>query len=101
MKLWDIVTRRFRNTLACHTSMTRTRRVRRIERFRPGVHALEERTVPTADMFVDATVLTGALVSDTGTNVNATVEMGEPDPSSGGAVNSVWWQWTANTFAPD
>jgi hypothetical protein len=95
MNLWDIVTRRFRNTLACHTSTTRNRRVRRPERFRPCVHPLEDRTVPTADMFVDATLLTGALVSDTGSNVNATVEMGEPDQSSGGAVNSVWWQWTA------
>lgn len=95
MKLWDIVTRRFRNALACHPSTTRIRRVRRPERFRPGVHALEDRTVPTADMFVDATVLTGALLSVTGSNVNATVEMGEPDQSSGGAVNSVWWQWTA------
>ena len=95
MKLWDIVTLRFRNILASQSFPMRKPCVRRTERFRPGIHALEDRTVPTADMFVDATVLSGALASATGTNLGASAEMGEPDQSSGGAVNSVWWQWIA------
>jgi hypothetical protein len=49
-------------------------------------------------MFAEATVLTGALVTDTGSNVGATSETGElapPTTSGSEPINSVWWQWTA------
>ena len=61
---------------------------------------LEDRTVPAADMFADATILTGVFATDSGSNVGAAAETGEPDPAAdlppaGGPVNSVWWEWTA------
>ena len=88
---------------------------RNAERFRPAVLALEDRTVPSgvpsgADLFADATVLSGTLVTDTGNNAGATAEQGEPaGAGTSGVVNSVWWQWTApasgrvevNTFGSD
>jgi VCBS repeat-containing protein len=95
MKLWDIIARRFRLRTANHIQTIRNRDARRPDRFRPAVVALEDRTVPVADMFADATVLTGVLATSSGTNVGATVEMGEPDQLNIGAVNSVWCQWTA------
>jgi len=61
----------------------------------PRVHELEDRTVPAgSDLFANATVLTGSF--DTGSNVGATGEAGEPDHAgSAGDLASVWWQWTA------
>src|SRR6266545_3850952 len=65
-------------------------------RFRPKVHELEDRTVPSgSDFFASATVLTGLFAADSGSNVAATGETGEPNPFGDGAVNSLWWQWTA------
>ncbi len=71
-------------------------------RFRPKVHELEDRTVPSgSDFFATATVLTGSFTSDTGTNVGATGEPGEPGPIAGpGPIRSVWWQWTASFSGP-
>lgn len=64
--------------------------------FRPIVQPLEDRTVPTSDLFADATVLSGSLVTVTGSNVGATAEVGEPSGAgTSGAINSVWWSWTA------
>jgi hypothetical protein len=65
-------------------------------RFRPTLLSLEDRTVPAADLFADATVLSGALATDTGSNAGATAEAGEPaGEGTSGVVNSVWWKWTA------
>ena len=65
-------------------------------RFRPSMISLEDRTVPSgSDAFGGATLLTGAFVSDTGSNVGATPETGEPGIAGVPANKSVWWQWTA------
>src|SRR5215211_1571394 len=69
-----------------------------IKRFRPSVVALEDRTVPAADLFADATLLSGALLSATGSNAGASGESGEVAPSTvvgSEPINSVWWKWTA------
>jgi VCBS repeat-containing protein len=68
----------------------------RAGRFRPALHSLEDRTVPSADLFADATVLTGSLVTATASNAGATAEASEPaGEGTSGEVNSVWWSWTA------
>jgi hypothetical protein len=60
------------------------------------VLALEDRTVPAANLFADATLLTGTLVTSAGSNVGATAESGELAPTAGAEpINSVWWRWTA------
>jgi VCBS repeat-containing protein len=64
-------------------------------RFRPKMLVLEDRTVPAADFFADATLLSGSVITTTGSNVGATAEAGEPVAGSNGVVNSVWWKWTA------
>ena len=65
-------------------------------RFRPGLFSLEERDVPSADLFADATLLTGSQISVVGSNVGASAEPGEPaGEGTNGDVNSVWWSWTA------
>ena len=67
-------------------------------RFHPTLHTLEDRTVPTADLFASADVLTGTLITVTATNTGATAESGEPaGAGTSGEVNSVWWSWTAPT----
>src|SRR4051794_33921743 len=63
--------------------------------FRPTLLNLEDRTVPAADFFADAPDLTGAFATDTTTNYDATAEAGEPTGATSGAINSVWWKWTA------
>ena len=71
------------------------------QRFRPMVLSLEDRTVPSADMFADAVLLTGTIASDAASNVGAASEAGEPNgEGTSGPVNSVWWQWTAPTDGP-
>ena len=96
MNLWTLCLRRLRREFP---APPRNRRARRAaERFRPSVLALEDRTVPTADMFAGATPLSGTFLTATGSNVGATVEAGEsdlPTISRSGTINSVWWQWTA------
>ena len=68
---------------------------RTTQRFRPSFLTLEDRTVPSADMFASATVLTGVDATSTDSNVGATAETGEPDPFGSSPINSIWWQWTA------
>ncbi|NET40724.1 S8 family serine peptidase [Okeania sp. SIO2B3] len=73
--------------------------------------ALEvETTRPDNDNFLDSEILFGTSDSDSGTNVNATAQSGEPNHvTSVGENNSVWWSWTAptsgevtvNTFGSD
>ena len=48
-------------------------------------------TPPPNDLFSDATTISGRSGRTTGTNVEATVETGEPGPET----HSVWWQWQA------
>jgi subtilisin family serine protease len=48
---------------------------------------------PPNDNFANRIFLGGLPVSTTGSNIRATAEEGEPSQS--GAINSVWWTWTA------
>ena len=48
---------------------------------------------PPNDCFVNATPVGVNTFSGTGTNVAATLELGEPIPCCS-AANSVWWDWT-------
>jgi hypothetical protein len=50
-------------------------------------------TAPPNDNFVNAIALAGDYANDTGSNVRATAEEGEPAQSY--EINSVWWNWTA------
>jgi hypothetical protein len=52
---------------------------------------------PPNDDFANAIVLTGTVVTATGSNVGATGEPGEPQESYQGIGNSVWWNWQAPT----
>ena len=50
----------------------------------------------TNDNFADSISITGSSVSESGTNVGATGEVGEPDHAFASIpINSVWWSWTA------
>ena len=67
-------------------------------RFRPAVAGLEDRVVPAADLFANATLLGGSFATDVGTNEGATAEDGEVNlPHASGDITSVWWKWTAPT----
>jgi hypothetical protein len=66
-----------------------------INRFRPLLGELEDRSVPSADLFADATPLTGVLVTVTGDNIGSSAEAGEPAHAGSAAMSSVWWEWTA------
>src|SRR3989442_3554463 len=50
--------------------------------------------IPDNDNFTTRTAISGANVTTTGNNIDATIEPGEPDPSFE-AAKSVWWTWTA------
>ena len=51
---------------------------------------------PVNDNFSDRILLSGATVSTSGTNVDATKEVGEPDLVLGGTeFHSVWYEWVA------
>lgn len=52
-----------------------------------------EPAVPPNDLFADRFELTGISATVFGTNIDATVEAGEPINFNGG--RSVWWTWTA------
>ena len=62
-----------------------------------------------ADMFADATLLSGTSVIDTGNNTQATAEPGELGILGNSPSQSLWWKWTApvsgavevNTFGSD
>jgi hypothetical protein len=65
--------------------------------FHARLESLEERLALTAnDNFADAEVVSGTSASTTGSNFDATVEMGEPTTNSD-IGRSVWYQWTAPT----
>ena len=49
---------------------------------------------PANDSFADAATLSGIPATASGTNVNATLETGEPDHGFFGTT-TVWWRWTA------
>ncbi len=51
---------------------------------------------PQNDNFASSAVLTGATANITGTNINATVEPGEPNIAGILGGKSVWWSWTAS-----
>ncbi len=61
---------------------------------------------PPNDMFAGGITITDAISSVTGSNVDATIETGEPEY---GNNSTVWWKWTApfsggcefNTFSSD
>jgi hypothetical protein len=99
MSWWNknLLTRLFRRPTTVRRDQT--------NRFRPTMLALEDRTVPAgADLFANATVLSGSFVTDTGSNASALGEVGEPViPNASGTlanslpINSVWWKWTATT----
>jgi len=90
------LSRLLRPTTSCATPTTR---------FRPSMIALEDRTVPSgADLFANATVISGAFYSDASDNTGATGETqqigltvyDEADlVHANGDINSLWWQWTA------
>ncbi len=50
---------------------------------------------PPNDNFASATLISGSTVSITGTNVNATKEVNEPNHGGDGGGHSVWWSWMA------
>jgi hypothetical protein len=52
-------------------------------------------SAPANDDFSNRTVLTGKNLTVTGSNVGASQESGEPNPTGNAAGHSVWWSWTA------
>ena len=50
---------------------------------------------PANDNFASAASLTGSSAIASGTNVNATKEIGEPNHGGDAGGKSVWWNWTA------
>ena len=59
----------------------------------PGDIVLKLAPPPVNDELADATTLTGATATATGTNVGADTEDGEP--TAGGGGSTVWWRWTS------
>ncbi len=58
-------------------------------------------STPINDNFADSLELIGSSITTTGTNINATGEVGEPiheigAPDVFGNLASVWWSWTAS-----
>jgi len=49
---------------------------------------------PANDMFVNRIAISGNTGSITGSNVDASLETGEPQP---GGTGTVWWTWTASS----
>ena len=91
MSLWTKLFRTRRPTAITRNHSSKPQH----NRFRPFVAELEDRAVPSADLFAGATPLTGALVTVTGSNVGSSAETGEPAHAGSAAVSSVWWEWTA------
>ena len=56
---------------------------------------------PANDNFTDAETLTGLPTSTTGSNVDATTEVDEPDHNNfPGEGHSVWYEWLAPSSGP-
>src|SRR5581483_11486726 len=51
---------------------------------------------PANDNFASATVITGGTGTISGSNVNATAELGEPVIAGLGGGHSIWYSWTAS-----
>ena len=63
-----------------------------------GCAAAPNPSTPENDDYADRTVLVGPSGTATGSNVGATLELGEPfDLRSTLWIRSVWWTWTAPT----
>lgn len=60
----------------------------------------EAMAAPANDDFAETQVLTGLPPSATGSNVDATLEEGEPDHADAGGEHSVWYRWTAPENLP-
>src|SRR5204863_236523 len=50
---------------------------------------------PANDNFASAITISGSTSTQTGTNVGATKETGEPSHAGNAGGHSVWWSWTA------
>lgn len=50
---------------------------------------------PINDNFANRINLIGQSVTVFGTTVDSTAEVGEPTPTDGGVINSIWYSWTA------
>jgi hypothetical protein len=62
----------------------------------PCLDILEDRTVPSADLFANAELLTGTSAAVIASNVGFTGEAGEPDHAGNSApLASAWYEWTA------
>src|SRR5688500_13318746 len=59
-----------------------------------AVASVGHAAIPDNDNFATRIALAGTNVTTTGSNVGATLEPGELDPSFEGG-RSVWWSWTA------
>ena len=55
---------------------------------------------PPNDNFANRIVITGLVSTVTGSNVNATMEPGEPFHYASSGGKSVWWTWTAPASGP-
>ena len=55
---------------------------------------------PTNDNFAGRTVLTGAPINQTASNVGATKEASEPAHAGNAGGRSLWWSWTAPANGP-
>lgn len=60
----------------------------------PRLNLLAAQGAPSNDTFASASTLTGLAGQNTGWNLNATKETGEPSPA-GNSGKSIWWNWTA------
>jgi RTX calcium-binding nonapeptide repeat (4 copies) len=66
-----------------------------------GFFRLRLPTRPANDDFAHAEELSGSLpLAVTGTNVDATRELGEPEHAGGGGSASVWYRWTPSASGP-
>src|SRR5215468_5176607 len=58
-------------------------------------HTAFGQTRPSNDNFADAISVTGTNFNVHGSNVNATIEPGEPNHAHQPGGKSVWWTWQA------
>lgn len=62
--------------------------------------AVARADAPANDDFADATVLPSLPTEQSGSNVDATKEPGEPDHAGNAGGHSVWFSWTATSTGP-
>jgi len=56
--------------------------------------------VPVNDDFDSAVVLSGFPVTASGSNMDATQEVDEPQPGAGDGTDSIWFEWTPSVSGP-